>query len=349
MTNHPARPETVAQAFDAFHGALKLDRAERDRAVEIHNEIAGLLADQEYVDGHFLQGSLARKTMVKPLRDIDMVVTLSPTFAARYTGELVEKSIRASASTTAGPVAAMQALQAALEPHYPEASFEIGKHALMIDFGDEGFTFDVVPALDEGDDVFIANTHTGNWERSNTRQLIRTVSERNQACNGRLVHQVRMTKHAVKENPAIDGAFFGLLSESITFHAVTESLPHAEACIEVFRLGEELLAGTQILDPTGEDNLLSKLDNDTRTVARAAFGAWCGQAEEALDLQAAGDHAAAIDIWRRIFGDTFPAADAQSLTTAAHAWLGGGLTSAGRVTSNTSRQVARPSRSWRSF
>lgn len=348
MTDHPASAETVAQGFDAFHHALKLDRAERDRAVEVHNEIAGLLADQEYVDNHFLQGSLARKTMVKPLRDIDMIVTLSPSFAARYTGQLVEKSIRASASSTAGPTAAMEALQAALEPHYPAASFEIGKHALTIDFGDDGFQFDVVPAIDEGDDVFVANTRTGNWERSNTRQLIRTVSERNQACNGRLVHQVRMLKHAVKQHPGIDGGFFGLLSESITYHAVEESLPHAEACTRAFRHGAQLLAGQRILDPTGEDNLLNKLDDDTRTAAQAAFDAWRAQAEEALNLQAAGDHAGAIDIWHRIFGDAFPAADAQSLTRAAHAWLGGGVTSAGRVTPSTGRQIARPSRSWRS-
>ena len=348
MTSNP-RPVTVTQAFEILHDALKLDPDERQRAIDIHNEIAGILSAEEYVEGHFLQGSLARKTMTKPLRDIDMVVTLAESFAKLYSGDLVEKGIRASASSESGPLAAMHALQAVLEPHFPGATFEVGKHALTIDFGGESFKFDVVPALDEGDDVFIANTHTGQWERSNTRELIRTVSERNQSCNGRFVHQVRMIKHAVKQHPAIGDEFFGLLSESITYYAVEEGLPHSEACARAFSLGAQLLAGGEILDPTGEDNLLAKLDPAVKMDAQHVFAEWAEMAEEARNLATAGDDNAAIDIWHSIFGDAFPKAPKQSTAAAAEAWVGGGLTSTGRITRHTTRETARPSRSWRSF
>lgn len=349
MTDSSHNHKTEAQAFDAFHDALKLDPDERQRAIDIHNKIAGTLSDEDYVDGHFLQGSLARKTMVKPLRDIDMVVILAPSFAARYSGNLVEKAIRASASPESGPVAAMRALQAVLEPHFPHATFEIGKHALTIDFGDDSFKFDVVPALDEGDDVFIANTHTGQWERSNTRQLIRTVSERNQECNGRFVHQVRMIKHSVKENPVIGDAFFGLLSESITHYAVHGSLPHAQACVEIFSVGAQLLADAEILDPTGEDNLLDKLDATVKADAQRVFADWTDTAAEAREQAEKGNDSAAIDLWHSIFGDSFPEAPRQSAEAAAKAWAGGGLTSTGRVVRDTSHQPARPTRSWRSY
>jgi hypothetical protein len=344
-TNH-TKPQTVAQAFDAFHDGLKLDPDERQRAVDMHNDIANILSAQDYVDSHFLQGSLARKTMVKPLRDIDMVVTLAPEFAAKYTGELIQKkALREAASSTQGPTAAMEVLQAALEPRFPHATFSIGKHALTIDFGDDGFKFDVVPAIDEGDDVFIANTHTGNWERSNTRQLIRTVRERSQECNGRMVHEVRMIKHAVKQSPVGYG-FFGLLSESITFHSVTASMPHAEACDAAFAVGADLLAGDELLDPPGEDNLLRKLDAATRRTAQATFANWRDAAREALDLEAAGDHRAAIAMWHGIFGDVFPEST-QTVNEAARAWIGGAPTSSGHVTSRTRRETARPARSWR--
>jgi hypothetical protein len=346
VTTNPMKPQTVAQAFDAFHDALKLDPDERQQAVDIHHVIANILSAQDFVDSHFLQGSLARKTMVKPLRDIDMVVTLAPEFAAKYTGELIEKrALRKAASSTQGPTAAMKVLQAALEPHFPHATFSVGKHALTIDFGDDGFRFDVVPAIDEGDDVFIANTHTGNWERSNTRQLIRTVSERNQACNGRMVHEVRMIKHAVKQS-SIENGFFGLLSESITFHAVKVSMPNGEACAAAFAVGADLLAGDELLDPTGEDNLLRKLDDATRPVAQATFANWRDAAREALDLEAAGDHQAAMAMWHGIFGDVFPGST-QTVDEAARAWIGGAPTSSGHVTSRTRRETARPARSWR--
>ncbi len=160
-----------------------------------------------------------------------------------------------------------------------------------------------------------------------------------------MVHQVRMIKHAVKES-TIDSSFFGLLSESTTFHAVTSSLPHAEACAAAFAHGADLLSGNELLDPTGEDNLLRKVDDTTRRAAKATFEKWRDAAQEALELQAAGDHDAAIAMWHTIFGDTFPAVT-QTVGEAAHAWIGGAPTSSGHITPRTRRETARPGRSWR--
>lgn len=341
---------TEAEAFDEFDEQLKLDPAEREAAKDCHHEIGDILDEEDYTVGRFLQGSFRRKTMIKPLRDIDMVVLLHPDLR-RHLGEAVEPGRHAGVA--GGPRRVMELLEAALRPHYLEATFEIGKHALTIDFGDESFKFDAVPAFDTDggprSDVLIANTETGQWQRSNTRELIATVQDRNGECNGRFIHQVRMIKHAVKHNPSIGEDFFGLLSESITFAAVADSLPHAQACLQAFTVGAELLDGEVIFEPTGEDNLLAKLDPGVQRAAQQQFDRWRQMATEARELADRGDDAAAIEIWHRIFTEGFPSPAEQTTEEAARAWQGGAATSTGRVSdARTSRAAAPPGRSWRS-
>lgn len=338
-----------ADAFEKFDDELKLEPAERKKAQQCHHEIGGILDREEYTEGRFLQGSFARKTMIKPLRDIDMVVLLRPELR-RYVGEELRAGLLTGAS--GGPQAVMERLEAALRPHYPGAVFDIGKHALGIDFGDGGFKFDVVPAFDTDggprSDVLIANTDAGQWQRSNTRELMATVSDRNGACNGRFIHQVRMIKHAVSESPT-GKEFFGLLSESIAFDAIRTSMAHAEACLRVFERGAELLTGSSVYDPTREDNLLRRLDVGTRDAAQRQFAKWTELAREARRLAEKGDQDAAVDVWHQVFGNPFPAGAEESTAAAARAWQGGAPTATGRITTAAiGRTAAPPGRSWRS-
>lgn len=69
---------TTKSAFADFDAALNLDPAERVRAQNRHRRITDVLKKAEVVEGTFLQGSFARKTMPKPLKDVDMVVLIHP-------------------------------------------------------------------------------------------------------------------------------------------------------------------------------------------------------------------------------------------------------------------------------
>jgi hypothetical protein len=341
---------TIPEAFDAFDENLFLDPAERAKARDCHNEIGEILDGLKYTEGRFLQGSFARKTMVKPLRDIDMVVLLHPNME-RFLG--AQRSSGAGRLGSAGgPAAVMRDLAKALQPHYPNAKIDPGKHALTMDFGDGGFKFDVVPAFDTkaGDraDVLIANSYTGTWDRSNTRKLIGVVADRNQSCNGRFIHQVRMLKHAVSKSEVLSPFFFGLLSESAVYAAVTSSMPHAEALAAAVAAGKRLLAGGVLCDPTGVDNLLAKLAPNEIQAAKAEFDRWDRAAQEALRLDADGDAASAIEVWNGVFGEAFPTTPARSTLGAAKAWQVGAATSTGRISTSTAgRTVATPGRSWR--
>jgi len=317
-------------AFDTFDENLKLDPDERAEAIKTHNEITDLLRDAGLIVGAFLQGSFARKTMISPLRDIDKVVILHP-------------SLR-----TLDPDQVMDRLQRVLAPLYPNARFTRSRHALQMDFGPDTFSFDIVPAWEtdtDDDDVLIANRDTGGWERSNTRQLIRVIAERNNRTGGRWVHQVRMGKQVIKHR--LDGVIPGLHVESWAYMVIKERLDHDEALARILEAGARLVGGTYT-DPTGKDQISERLKPEA-LAAKGALQEIARRAREARRLTDAGDHNEAIRIWHDLCGEPFPEPKAQTTTDAlAGAFHGGSVTSSGTVTSaRTSPQVARPGRSWR--
>jgi hypothetical protein len=280
----------------------------------------------------FLQGSFARKTMLGPLRDVDKIVILAD-----------RPDLRAS------PALAMMEIEKVLAVAFPQATFERGRHALKVDLGPDRCSFDIVPALEtttDDDDVLIANTETGTWDRSNTRTLIRTIAERNQACDGNFIHQVRMAKQLMVHFLA--DIVPGLHVESYAFTDVTEPLDHPEACCRIIEAGAYLLTG-DYTDPTGVDVISRKLKPGVAAEGHPGFVTAAHRAREAQRLAAGGDHGGSLAIWHELFGDNFPAPPAQSVTDALErSFQGGSVTSAGTVsTTSRGRQATVPTRSWR--
>lgn len=293
--------QTVAGAFAAFEDALKLDKTEVDAARRRHNDVRDCLTATELVAGSFLQGSFARKTMISPLNDVDVVLVLPRFDEARL-------------RRPGGPVESMEQLKPHLTACFPGVVFDSEKradHALRLDFPDTGFHIDLVPAFDlfnDNGDVDIADRKLDRWERSNTRELMRVVSERNSAVvtGGRFVPQVRMVKTFCNEAPGLDVC--GLVAESLTFDAVTRRMVDGRALLAVFERSARLTSGT-LTDPTGVDDLLGRWSWERRRVSAAVFDGAAKAAAEALRLEAAGDEQGAIDIWHRLLGTQFPAAD----------------------------------------
>jgi hypothetical protein len=319
------------QAFDEFDDALKLDPAERLRAEQCHNEITLLLKSAGLIVSAFLQGSFARKTMISPLRDIDKVVILAEVLRGLSPDEVMDR------------------LEDVLRVRYPKATFDRTRHSLKIDFGPDTFCFDVVPAWEttsDDDDVLIANRDTSGWDRSNSRKLMRVIAERNDECDGRFIHIVRMIKHLVAHS--MDEVIPGLHVESIAYAAINASMPYPQACQTVIGSAVQLL-GDSYTDPTGQDQLSERLTDEERSRARNAFAVAAAKAREARDLAEAGDHTNTIRVWHEMFGEPFPEPKGQSLGGALAAAVGGSVTSTGHVSATTAaRQSAPPTRSWRS-
>ena len=318
---------TTAEAFDDFDDALKLAPKERAAAEACHTEVTALLIAAGIIVSAFLQGSFRRKTMIKPLRDVDEVVIL----AARMRGMT--------------PDQVMDAIEKVIAAAYPDVTFDRTRHALQVDFGPTSFYFDIVPAWEtetDDDDVLIANRDTGEWDRSNTRQLIRLIAERNDDTNGRFIHQARMGKQGIKT--LVDGDIPGLHVESWAFDDIKESLAHDEACARILETGAELL-GQTYYEPTGAEAISRRLKPEVIAKVKPVLAKAAADARRAVRLAAEGKHEAAIATWHGIFGDEFPAASSGDAAALRASFLGAGVTAAGGV-SRAGTQRSNPTRSW---
>lgn len=333
-TTAAAAPQPIAGGFAEFDEALKLDPGERLRAERIHNEITAYLVKEGLITGAFLQGSFRRKTMIAPLRDIDKVVIL-------------HESLR-----PLSPQQVMDRLEGALASKFPDAIFDRTKHSLKIDLGSDSFDFDVVPAWEtsaDDNDVLIANTKPlpgeSLWVRSNTRELIDVVSQRNQDTDGRFVRQIRMGKQVIKEH--LEGVIPGLHVESWAYEAVVDTTAHDEALAGILATAAQQIGGTYY-EPTGVDRISDRLDPTDVARARPVLRDLADGASEARRLSEAGDAAAALAVWRSVCGDMFPEPPPQTPDDALrNAFTGGSVTSAGTVSATpAAAQRSQPTRSW---
>jgi hypothetical protein len=333
--------QTTKQVFEAFDEELSLDPVERDDAIERHHQITDVLDAAGLIATTFLQGSFARKTMRKPLKDVDMVIVIHDDYRDQWFG-----------AGKGGPAAAMAAFEEAVLDKWPDARFDVDKQpakALQVTFTDCKFTFDLVPSFedhDSEDDVFIGNREDDGWERSNTRTLRNIITDRNQATKGVFVHQVRMAK-ACKDNITALKEIPSLAIESFCYTAITRKQPHAEALAAYFAHAADAVL-KPVFDPTGVDELSADWTEADRHGYGTALAKAADQAAEAIGLAADGDHDAAVEIWHAVLGDPFPEPTPQTTEQALAALAGGSITSSGRaVTSQRGVESNRPARSWR--
>lgn len=328
---------TVVSAFGSFDDTLNLDPRERRQAQERHNQVRVALERSGLVGGSFLQGSFARKTMLKPLKDVDIVVLLKPASGMQGPD---------------GPARAMELFQALVAAEWPTAVFDAGDapsaKALRVEFDDLGFTIDLVPAFEDGGEwVVIGDREQRTWERSNTRTQIRLVRDRNGLTQGGFVHQVRMLKAFVKQQPGHEFDFFkGIAVESLAYSTISKQLPHDEAIAVALSQGARILQGP-VMEPAGDDDVSAKWESGDRDRAVEVFTAAADFAVEAVDLRRQGDEHGAVANWHAIFGRDFPAAPIPDAEDALKAWASGSVTRSGRASSTTAGAAAAPGRSWR--
>jgi hypothetical protein len=337
----PNTSRRVIRAFNEFDNSLNLDRAERDRAITAHNEMSDILVKAGVAVSTFLQGSFARKTMLPPLKDVDIIVLLAATL----------DEVRRTPGSAKGAIAATRAAIAAARP---DARFDVtsqAAHALQVCLPGCDFSIDLVPAVEDPNDgsvVWIADRENDKWERSTVRGLNQSIRNHNVACGGRFVHQVRMLKQARTTSRALKDVS-GLAIETLAYRVISGEIDHPTGVASVLRSAAGLLAGP-LLDPVGDQDLTAEWTSQERAAIIAAFVGLSSRAEEALELDASGDPEAAVESWGVVFGEAFPPARQQSAEEALAALQGGSTASTGRVTTSArpNAVAARPTRSWRS-
>lgn len=327
----------VDSAFATFDRALNLDPAQRTRAQDRHLAITDVLKHAGFVESTFLQGSFARKTMLKPLKDVDIVIVIKAEFWDELRGPN-------------GPALAMKWFEAAIAEHWPEATFDDGDEpaakALRVSFPDLDFDVDLVAAFDaEHGNVVIGDREEHCWETSSTRRLNELIAKRNQRLGGRFVHQVRELKQLIKHHD--DLTFVkGIVIESLAYTVISTNTADKHAVTTVLEHAAHALGGP-VVAPTNDEDVIEDWSPAERKTALRIFRALADRAIEASEIEADGDPQAAIDLWHKVIGDPFPTAEIRPPGEALAAWASGSRTSTGRTTTSPSgKQPVRPGRAW---
>lgn len=329
--------DAVAEAFDEFDERLKLDPRQMGAAIERWHDVADALERVNLASTAFLQGSFARKTMRKPLNDVDVVVLV--TAGALDAGD--------------APGEVMGKFQNAVLDTFPQATFEWSKHALTVSFPDADFAVDLTPAKNShGHLVLIGNTDTGGWDQSDCRLMKDAVVERNRLTDGRFIHQARMVREIAARMLGLDSRLSvlnGLVAESILFAAVDRPLTHDIAMLKFLEAGASMADG-EILTPSGYEDLTRKKEwsGQDRELVRDAFEKRRRAALEAVALSEAGDSERAVENWADICGEQFPLPEG-AVEDLLSGMSEGGATRSGGVTRSISTGVhVAPQRAWRS-
>lgn len=328
---------TVDGSFAELDENLKLDPSARVKAQTMHNAIRDELSAAGLIAGSFLQGSFARKTMLKPLKDVDIVCLLPAGFWERLRGP-------------DGPGKAMEWFKAPVKARWPRVEFDVGDKpagkALRLTFPDCQFTIDLVPAFEIEDDyVLIGDRFEGTWAPSNTRIQLRKVSERNQQTGGRFVHQVRELKELTKHHNELEFVT-GIVVESLAYTVIEGKMLDMDATTVALEYAA-IAVYSPVMEPAGDDDVTAKWTAAERATAARVYAQAARRAAEALSLERAGDADGAIDVWHSLFGDAFPQAPDRPLASVMTAWAAGSVSSTGRPSSSrAARQPAAPRRSW---
>ena len=332
---------TVDPSFTQLDANLNLDPAVRRQAQRIHNEIRDELTRAGLIAASFLQGSFARRTMLKPLKDVDVVCLLPVNKWDELRGP-------------GGPGAAMESFKTPIRAKWPDVLFDVCDHpgdkpagkALKVTLPGLDFTIDLVPAFDQdGSYVLIGDRHEGTWTPSNTRIQLKNVSERNQHTGGRFVHQVREAKELTKHHDELD-FITGIVVESLLYNCLATQMTDKHAIARFLAHAKNAVRG-QVLEPAGEDDVTAKWTDDQREAATRTYAEASGKADEALRLEEAGDVDTALRVWSDLFGEAFPAPPGRSAHAILTAAAAGSLSIAGYPTSTqASSQKAAPARAW---
>ena len=129
-------------------------------------------------------GSYGRRTAIHGTSDVDVIFRLPDWVYQRYNGRRGN-----------GQSALLQAVRASVTERYPATDIGADGQVIVVSFAD-AIRFDLVPAFANanGSFTFPDSNSGGSWKRTNPRQEIKAIRNRNLDCNGNLIPLCRMMR-----------------------------------------------------------------------------------------------------------------------------------------------------------
>jgi len=324
--------KTVNDAFNEFNKDFvnldsertKVARNSRDWLIEQLISLPDKLDDfpKLYAGMHVKYGSFARNTKIRPLDDIDLMLTFSgegATYSTIVYGQNYTLLVPESATIlrklcnddgTLNSIKVVNKIVSSLNQieHYKKAEIHRRQEAATLDLTSYEWCYDIVPAFYTDTNYYIIPDGQGGWKATDPRIDQDRITKTNQEHGGIVMQLVRTLKYW--NNKASMTTIPSYLFETIVLNFV-ESKEKLSDYIDVNLINFWNYLTTAILadiiDPKGfQGNINSLLYAERRSISSKAEDAYTkGIAAYKFETEEK-DQQKSINKWGEIFGKEFP-------------------------------------------
>lgn len=326
--------QTVNAAFSEFlSGTVNLDpdltetaRASRDW---LFGQIASFQSDatfpKSYPEHDIHYGSFARKTKIRPLDDIDLMICLSAQGASYWeqsdrititvNPETNLKALCNDYTNTLNSTKVINKFISKCEgvPQYSKADIKRNGVAAVLALKSYPWNFDIVPCFMtvvewSGRNYYLIPDGRGDWKKTDPRIDRARVQTLNQTHGGHVLNVVRVIKYW-NRRPTMPSVPSYVLETMILDHYAGRSDTASQYVdVEIPKVLEYLASYVhyQVNDPKGIQGNINNLSWDERNKISARASADRQKALDALRLETDKDHKGSIQKWQEIFGGEFP-------------------------------------------
>lgn len=282
---------TIISSFQKLKENLEITGLQKSTVSTRQENVRDVVAGEMDVLDSFLTGSYSRSTMISPLSeaDIDIFIVLDPKYYE-----------------TDGQANLLDKVKRALLKTYTKTpKISRNGQAVTIIFTD--FVVDVVPAFNrKGGGYLIPNSLQKAWIATNPKTHVDVMIQENKNHNGDLVPIVKMIKGWNKNiNNDFVSFYLELLAIKIFKNITISDFPSVMRFF--FDKGREGIK-YKVHDPVDYGGQINGLRN-CKTVEDAVnrFETAYNGAVKAEHYAKNGNIKSAVDEWKKIFGDYFPA------------------------------------------
>jgi len=286
-------PPSVPQAFDQMIRSLELTEREQSEATRQSNVVRDNLRASVTIVHDFLSGSYRRRTAIRPLKDIDLVLVLD---------EQKHRALRA-----APPQQTLALVRDALARAYPNASPpRLGGRSVNIEFRGTDIGYDVVPAFRHAAGGYlIPDRERGSWIRSDPERHRQACVDANQTAGNMLNALIKLAKSINARHHRPLRSFHLEVMAYSAFQGRPESYPRG-LCRLLLHLADRVLQSCP--EPAGLGPRIDQgMTSETRGELRRILQGWIAITTEALAAAERGDLALAHTRWSSLFGPLYPA------------------------------------------
>lgn len=321
-------PRTVRACFEAFNREIvNLDSGQNDTANssrdwligQIHSKCEAGVLPASYSEKDMKFGSFARKTKIRPLDDIDImmcymgqggkyqVTDIENVYDITMPDRINVLSGLRNDNGTLNSRKVVENLKAALinVPQYQKADIHRNLEAVTLKLSSYDWNFDIVPCFYTDANFYLIPDGQGKWKPTNPVIDKKRLEDAD--------NNIGMTKQIIRTMKYWKNRIWGRSLGSYAFEQMVLSIVERMEVYDIQRNVYVILEAMSsdimkaILDPKGYQGDLNTLNVEERKLLSAIVARHATMANDAYIAECFYDnHQKAIGLWRNIFGDFFP-------------------------------------------